>query len=59
MASSSKEKLFFCAHCGTEAPRWMGFCHACGVKEPLEEKLIRASRQMQMGWLRSEKTEPV
>ena len=57
MASSSKEKLFFCAHCGMEAPRWMGFCHACGIQEPLEEKLIRPGRQM--GWLRSERTEPV
>ncbi len=57
MALNAKEKLFFCAHCGEEEPRWMGFCHACGIQEPLEEKLVRSGRQV--GWLKNEKTEPV
>jgi DNA repair protein RadA/Sms len=30
-----KSSLFFCKSCGSESSRWMGFCHACGVNEPL------------------------
>lgn len=29
--------LFFCPQCGAESPRWMGFCSACGSREPLVE----------------------
>ena len=27
--------LFACMDCGSQSPRWMGFCPSCGSKEPL------------------------
>ena len=27
--------IFSCVDCGSQSPRWMGFCPSCGSKEPL------------------------
>ncbi len=34
---SPKATLYFCKNCGSENSRWMGFCHVCGMNEPLVE----------------------
>ena len=44
MSTTRHKTQFFCAECGHESPRWMGFCPACGRRSPLVEapKLSRS-----------------
>ncbi len=37
--------LFACVDCGSQSPRWMGFCPSCGSKEPLIEVYQQESRR--------------
>lgn len=37
MSTTRHKTQFFCAGCGHESPRWMGFCPACGERSPLIE----------------------
>ena len=53
----AEESLFFCRHCGVESPRWMGFCHACGARDPLVEA-PKAQRPGAAAWLRAGRAEP-
>ncbi len=37
MPADRDKTTFFCAACGYESPKWMGFCPACGDRTPLAE----------------------
>ena len=37
MSGDRSRTVFFCRDCGNESLKWMGFCPACGSKNPLSE----------------------
>ncbi|MBM3924746.1 MAG: DNA repair protein RadA [SAR202 cluster bacterium] len=47
----SNKTLFFCQNCGHESPKWMGFCAACGLREPLVEAPSAPKSAARRSWI--------
>lgn len=50
MAVKVKEKsVWFCSNCGSESPKWMGRCPACGEWNTMVEKTVVIGKSMAVG----------
>ncbi len=50
MAKDKAGAAFFCASCGYESPKWMGFCPACRERAPLVQAPSSSSRSERRSW---------